>query len=988
MKISYNVDDKSNYFCFLIRLLSVILFLIASNSLFAQKLHFKNYTTDDGLPTAQVWCIFQDSGGYMWFGTTGGLVKYDGNVFQIYTVADGLCNNIVRSINEYRGKLWITTENGVNSFDGKRFRAYTTQDGLGKGIAWSSVEHQGYIWFATSEGGLSRFDGNNFVNFTTNDGLPINNIFSLLSDGNSLWIGTRGGGLSIYDGKTFKNFGEKDGFSSKTIGKLLKDNSTIWICTRGDGLFKYKKGHFTKETGVPDQDFYCSARNNDLWFGTLGNGVWRLGKDITNYTTANGLVNNRVYSIFIDRENSIWFTTDNGVSKLLSSKFISYLENELVLSIREYKNSVWFGTSVSGLIKLENNKLTSYTDKDGLISNQIWAMAVYKNELWIATYTGLSRFDGKNFRNYTSKDGLTADVLFDLQTVGDTLWAASRKGITKYDGKKFTTYTTDNGLSNNYVHKIFPDANKIWFGTEGGLACLMNGKFTHYTKDDGLSSNHVRTVYKDQEGILWLGTDMGLNRYDGKQFKTFTMKDGLTNNYVSSIIEYNGNLYLGTDKGLNIFDGEKVIKVFNRKNGLIGDESSNHNSLYLDEDRNIWFCTSRGVTKYIPKNDIPNQVVPIVYIEKFFVTDSLMMPSEELVFKHNENNFRFYFAGLSFKDEEGVRFKFQLEGYDNDWSNITDMRDVRYTNLDNGNYVFKVRACNSDNYWSETEAKLFFTITPPFWKTWWFGVLVSCLLIYALYLSYRIRTANLLKRAEVLERTVANRTQQLQESIVQLKATEESLRETRDYLDNLLNYANAPIIVWDPEFRITRFNRAFEHLTGKKANEVVGAKLDVLFPAERRDGAMSYLNQTIEGERWEAVEIPILQNTGAIRTVLWNSATLYAADKTTVVATIAQGQDITERKLAEEEREKLIVDLKRALSKVKTLSGLLPICAACKKIRDDKGYWKQIESYIHEHSEAEFSHGICPECAVKLYPTYVKKVEDKIDKKNSGSSNN
>ncbi|MBU4405523.1 MAG: PAS domain S-box protein [Acidobacteria bacterium] len=969
MKILNNSAYKSSFYRFFRSLLFIILFLIASNGLIAQKLHFRNYTIDDGLPTAQVWSIFQDSAGYMWFGTTGGLVKYDGNFFKIYTVADGLCNNIVRSINEYKGKLWITTENGVNCFDGKRFTAYTAQDGLGKGIVWSAVEHQGYIWFATSEGGLSRFDGKNFVNFTSNDGLPNNNVFSLLADGKSLWIGTRGGGLSVFDGKKFKNFGDRDGFSAKTIGKLLKDHSTIWICTRGDGLFSYQNGRFNKETRVPDQDFYCSTHNNDLWFGTLGNGVWHLNKDIANYTTANGLANNRIYSIFIDRENSIWFATDNGVSKLLSTKFLSFLENELVLSICEYKNAVWFGTSVSGLIKLENNKLTAHTDKDGLISNQIWAMTVYKNDLWLATYMGLSRFDGKTFRNYTSKDGLVTDVLFDLQTVGDTLWIASRQGIVKYDGKIFTTYTTNNGLKSNYIHKILPDGNKIWFATEEGLTCLMNGKFTNYTKDDGLSSNHVRTVYKDQKGILWLGTDMGLNRYDGKQFKAFTTKDGLTNDYVSSIIEYNGNLYLGTDKGFNVFNGEKTIKIFNKKNGLIGDESSNHNSLYSDNDHNIWFCTSRGVTKYIPKNDIPNQVVPTVYITKYFVNDSLMTPAKELVFKHNENNFGFYFAGLSFKDENDVRYQFQLDGYDNDWSNITDKREVRYTNLDDGHYTFRVRACNGDHYWSESEAKLSFTIRPPFWKTWWFGALVLCLLIYALYVSHHIRTAHLLKRAEVLERTVADRTQRLQESIIQLKTTEESLRETRDYLENLLNYANAPIIVWDPEFRITRFNHAFERLTGKKSNEIIGAKLDILFPAKRREEAMSYINRTVEGERWEAVEIPILQNNGAIRTVLWNSATLYTPDNTTIVATIAQGQDITERKLAEEEREKLIVDLKNALSKVKTLSGLLPICATCKKIRDDKGYWKQIESYIHEHSDAEFSHGICPECAAKFYKT-------------------
>ncbi len=136
--------------------------------------------------------------------------------------------------------------------------------------------------------------------------------------------------------------------------------------------------------------------------------------------------------------------------------------------------------------------------------------------------------------------------------------------------------------------------------------------------------------------------------------------------------------------------------------------------------------------------------------------------------------------------------------------------------------------------------------------------------------------------------------------ITERKRAEQALRETRDYLDNLLTYANAPIIVWDPDFHITRFNTAFERLTGLKAGDVHGKTLDILFPQDRREEAMAHIRRAATGERWEVVEIPIRHVDGTVRTVLWNSATLYAADGTTVVATIAQGQDITERKRAEE----------------------------------------------------------------------------------------
>ena len=129
---------------------------------------------------------------------------------------------------------------------------------------------------------------------------------------------------------------------------------------------------------------------------------------------------------------------------------------------------------------------------------------------------------------------------------------------------------------------------------------------------------------------------------------------------------------------------------------------------------------------------------------------------------------------------------------------------------------------------------------------------------------------------------------------------ETKLRETRDYLESLINYATAPIIVWDPESRITRFNRAFEHLTGYTAGEVIGQELNMLFPESNRNDTLRKIESTSRGEYWESVEIPILCRDGDIRIALWNSSNINAEDGTTLIATIAQGIDITERMKAEE----------------------------------------------------------------------------------------
>jgi PAS domain S-box-containing protein len=136
--------------------------------------------------------------------------------------------------------------------------------------------------------------------------------------------------------------------------------------------------------------------------------------------------------------------------------------------------------------------------------------------------------------------------------------------------------------------------------------------------------------------------------------------------------------------------------------------------------------------------------------------------------------------------------------------------------------------------------------------------------------------------------------------ITRRKQIENESRETRDYLDSLLNYANAPIIVWDSEFKIKGFNHAFERLTGLSSNEVVGKNLDILFPQEKKEEAMAHILRTLAGEYWEAVEIPIIRTDGTVRTALWNSANVCDTNSKKIIATIAQGQDITERKKLEE----------------------------------------------------------------------------------------
>ena len=161
------------------------------------------------------------------------------------------------------------------------------------------------------------------------------------------------------------------------------------------------------------------------------------------------------------------------------------------------------------------------------------------------------------------------------------------------------------------------------------------------------------------------------------------------------------------------------------------------------------------------------------------------------------------------------------------------------------------------------------------------------------------KKVELIKKLETLKKDRGGG--MLENNITKRKQAEEELSETKEYLENLIKYANAPIIVWDPTLSITLFNRAFEHLSGYKASEVIGKKINFLFSKNKMEGALEQIQKTASGERWESIEIEIKRKDGQSRIVLWNSAYILDAEKKNIIATIAQGQDITERKQAEDE---------------------------------------------------------------------------------------
>ena len=330
--------------------------------------YWRTYGVPDGLAHNRVWSIFQDQEGLLWFGTYGGVSRYNGETFTTFNTQDGLAHNIVRRIFQDReGLLWFGADGGgVSRYDGETFTTFTTQDGLAHNRVFSVLQdREGLLWFGTDGGGVSRYDGKTFTTFNTQDGLADNSVWSIFQDREGLlWFGTDGG-VSRYDGETFTTLATQDGLARNTVWSILQDREgLLWFGTRGGGVSRYDGEAFTSFTiqdGLADNSVWSILQDREglLWFGTAGSGVSRYdGEAFTSFAAQDGLSHNSVVSILQDRRGVLWFGTDGGGVSRYDGKIFTTLTaqdglaHNIVLSIfQDGKGWLWFGTDGGGVTR-------------------------------------------------------------------------------------------------------------------------------------------------------------------------------------------------------------------------------------------------------------------------------------------------------------------------------------------------------------------------------------------------------------------------------------------------------------------------------------------------------------------------------------------------------------------------------------------------------------------------------------------------------------
>ncbi|MBN2505916.1 MAG: hypothetical protein JXQ71_04405 [Verrucomicrobia bacterium] len=729
----------------------------------------ERWDTDRKLPQGSVFGLTQTQDGYLWFGTLGGLVQFDGMQFRVFDEGNtpGLnSSRIVGLFEDRQRRLWISTDTAGLALaqEGR-----VTSLGIGRGSRNSRLrgaceDASGAIWFYLADGQLLRhargetatvLEGTNWLSFSRS---------LILEDSGILWVGADRHQLGI---DTQTPFAPSEPAPMQHVP--VKHRLDFLLASRRGGYWRLADGRVQRWRGDRLEEDWgpypwsggarvsaaCEDAEGNLvvgmvtvyaeggvfWLGPAGESA-RIGRE-------QGLSHESVLSLCLDREGNLWVGTDGGGLNRVKRKVFRQpagLRSGAVYSVCEdAQGGLWVGYNNAGASYWKAGHARDFGTAERLHPD-VWAVFVDRRErVWAGTWGGLHMLVEGQFPRVAGVPALQKAVLAIHEDRQGVLWFGTRGGLVRGDGQAWKVFTTRDGLSTDLVRAIADDAEgNLWVGTEdGGLNRWRDGVFTVFRKHpDGLASDRITSLLVDEAGVLWIGTGSGLVRFHQGRWTRYTTREGLASNSVGDVMDDGrGFLWLGSTAGLmrlskhalNEFVAGRTnmvpCRAYGRMDGLPNGECTQGSQpgACRARDGRLWFPTTEGLAWVDPARLQPNTHPPPVVIETVLLDGQIQHANTlhaafpgRVVMPAGKERLEIRYTSLNLAAPERARFKYLLEGHETAWTEAGDARTARYSKLPPGQYTFRVTACNEDGVWNEGGSTLAVSVLPPFWRTWWF----------------------------------------------------------------------------------------------------------------------------------------------------------------------------------------------------------------------------------------------------------------------------
>lgn len=778
----------------------LFILLITCTQFFSQiKIHQK-FSTENGLVNDQIVRIFQDSKGYVWFATFGGVSRWDGINFTNFTKNNGLISAQVMDVDEGKdGTIYFATFiGGIQTYKNGVLDTLNESDGYPMQYTSEIFVAEDSTVYFMGGGNIVSYKNGEFADFGHKLNIPqVANSYFMQASNGYFYYGTWEG-LYEVNNDGYKIYTENDGLNNQHITFIKENSNGEIILGSENGINKLSNGKITKleigNNGFPVTIFDIKiSKDGRIYYASSIGLVIEDGNNLEYIKTENGLAYKTVWSLLIDNnENLIIGTNGYGFNLFSPDKIENNLEsnffNDLsVNSIYESKADVFVGTN-NGLFR-KSKYSNEFKQVKGLSHSIITAICGnLEGDIFIGTEGGLDILSKNKISTIFLNDNRRFPNRINSLDFGrnDELFIGTSTGLHIYNNNSFNRISKASGLQNDFISvvKVLQDSS-IFIGYHGkGFSIWKNNQFFHFSESEGLSDGVVNCVYESKDGELFVGTDQGgLNIVnDNRLTYTINTSYSLTTNTIKNIISDNSDyIYLSTSNGLNILTfhaGEPFIRTINKTDGLA---SNNINTSSVDEEGNIWFGTSEGISIYNPIADKPVTNPPKIYLtglEIFNESYPIELLNSAKGLNYNQNYLKFIYTGINLSAPDKILYKYRLSGVDQNWVESNN-NNVQYTSLDDGNYTFEVKASNEWGYWSDP-ISLSFVINPAWWETWWFRLAIISALGFLLWLAFQYRLNYLLKLERLRTKIASDLHDEVGSLLTQISVNADSLSYTRD----------------------------------------------------------------------------------------------------------------------------------------------------------------------------------------------------------------